>query len=527
MSADSSRPKRGYATAFVLALILAAFCAQSIPRRHALENHYRSNEGIYVISAVMTHWEIEYGHPSVIDLLRCGDIYAPMQFLLAQPLLALGPTSLEALRRLNIAWLAVLLVVAHFAGAQLTGRREGGWLAALAVATFGSVYDFAWYYNQLLLTALFVMASLALMFSSDQLRNRKRAALAGLAITAAFLSHRGSPPLMLGPPIALFSLASWRRTRELKTLANAALMFAIAIVIASPHLYDYYVRSGHVVGTAVQHGESYVLKELAMGLSALDQSVEFFRLLGSWHLTPVVGIAWIAVAAWAIWQGRRDARLLALVVAAILPMIWLGLFKTKNRDFVFPVIPLWGPLVAAAVFALPDRLRARAGCGVAAALVMCGWVWPAWSEGRGPSYPSFDPMLGTSCHETIDALATVPEGGAIVLYVNGRDERFQPLGRDLLGCVHLSRPDLRAAMADFGDALDDTAALEVWAIATDAPGHDTARLLADAQLRVPPEIMVHQPSEPLPGVVRPPRPPNRRVLPTPVEADRTVMVFLP
>lgn len=511
----------------MLALILAAFCAQSVPRRHALENHYRSNEGIYVISAVMTRWDLEHGHPTIIDLLRCGDIYAPMQFLLAQPLLALGPTDLETLRRLNIAWLAVLLVVAHLAGARLTGRREGGWLAALAVATFGSVYDFAWYYNQLLLTALFIMATLALMFSSDQLRDRRRAALAGLAMAAAFLSHRGSPPLMLGPPVALFAVLSYRRTREFKTLVNAALMIVIAVAIASPHLYDYYVRSGHVVGTSVQRGESYVLKELAMGLAALDQSVEFFRLLGSWHLTPVIGLVWVAVAAWAIWAGRRDARLWTLLVAAMLPMIWLGLFKTKNRDFLFPVIPLWGLLFSAGVFSLPDRVRARAACGVAAALVLCGWVWPAWSEGRGPSFPSFDPMLGATCRETIDALTAVPERGATVLYVNGRDDRYQPLGRDLLGCVHLSRPDLRAAMADFGDALDDTAALEVWAIAPGAPGSDTAQLLADAQLRVPPEIMVHQPSEPLPGVVKPPRPPHRRVLSTPIDNDRTVMVFLP
>jgi hypothetical protein len=182
-------------------------------------------------------------------------------------------------------------------------------------------------------------------------------------------------------------------------------------------------------------------------------------------------------------------------------------------------------MIAGSLTLLGRRWERPAMAVLALAAAIYGLALPAWRETKMGPCVSPDPALSSACSETLDALSSTAPGAAAVLYNDGPEERFWYMTRDLLACVHLSRPDLPAAMIHTKRPTEPGAALEVWIVRDGDPGRDAARALVGRQLSLPPEAPAYVVDEPPRDVAPPDRPPVGRPLPTQLFDGSKVWVY--
>ena len=126
----------------------------------------------------------------------------------------------------------------------------------------------------------------------------------GIAMGFALLCHRGSPLLMLLPPLGIYALLTWRQLKFLVALRGTLFILIIAVAIAHGHLYDYYVVSEHVVAKPGSETGAYVFQELKHGLLSGDGLFFHYISLITIHFPHFVGWLWIPCAAF---LARPDA----------------------------------------------------------------------------------------------------------------------------------------------------------------------------------------------------------------------------
>ncbi len=485
------------AAALCLAAIIAvfaAFCELGAATDRARDGGCGSNEGDYLAGAVTMHMALSEGRPPTW-LLNPGYIMAPLQLILAQPLFALENHDMRVMRRLNLVYLFALLCATCALTARLFGKPAGV-LAALILASFNSTYTVAWFYNQLILTALFITLTIWLLLESNRLRNKKFAFLAGLSMAAALISHRGSPLLMLAPPVALYFLISMLEIRGRSVIYGLLILLTTAAIPAFGHIYHYY--SLKVL---------FTVEQVEGGLTQHRDLLHFVKTLHSLQLTKFIGWFWPFAALALLIKGNKDRRLWILLAAALPPLAWFGVFATKNDDYIYPVIPMFAVIIAGAVKLIPHKIVRRIVYGAAVVIaVFIGFYSPRIYSRPGAfnvkpiiyklskhpvmSFASSAPGLNESCEDLAKLLEQVEKGSAVLLHVAypGDTENGDPMStmRDLFVCGALKRTDLPAAQLGLDGRTDDNIQGEIWVYRKNSPHYDEALTMAKIQARTEP-----------------------------------------
>ncbi|MCZ7583729.1 MAG: hypothetical protein M5R36_10555 [Deltaproteobacteria bacterium] len=527
--------RRAGAAALVVAVWIAFYLSGSALDRRNLSG---SNEGDYLLGATQLYLRGQAEGLSLLRYLNPGYIMAPMQLVLAQPLFLLPERTIEHFRALNLLYFLALLAAVYALGAALFSR-SAGLVAALLVTGFGSSREVVWHYNQLVLTALFVTLTLHTMFSSRFFSRMGRTVLAGACFSAALLSHRGSPLLMLGPPVALYTLFAARERGWRAALKGVGLMLLVALPPASGHLFRYYFGSGHVIafygGDDVRVG--YGFSELTRGLTG---RLDLFTSSNRWDATATSDSSrpFSGRPAWA-WPRGSAARTIVFGPSCSPPrrrFFWFALFDTKNNDYIYPVLPLFALAIAGAAFLLPKPwLRVPALALLAVLTVYIDLLLPPLSA-RSPKEPggyypaavrlwyrdlvyAFEYQaagLGDACTEFLGELSRYGENGAAILYlVNGRVDPSASFQRDLMVCVQITRPDLPAAEVWFQEEMDDQVIGEVWILTPRDAGYDATTRLAITQVYTEAGQLAYNYQEKERGMHPPKRPPGAPyILPT-------------
>lgn len=187
----------------------------------------------------------------VADHLRDGDYLAPLTYdsrdpfaypplvrslgaaveLLGLPLHDWGPIAI------NLIFVPLLAGGCYLTGSLVFGRFAGALAAIFALGSAMVLQLFHVYLLDAPVAALVAISCWALL-ASDDLRDRRRAALAGALIGVAMLVKPTAPVFLLGPLALILIRGGWRRGGSLALLAGAA------VVVAGPH---YLVNLGEYV----------------------------------------------------------------------------------------------------------------------------------------------------------------------------------------------------------------------------------------------------------------------------------------
>ncbi len=523
-----------------LILMFSAFLWLGAATAHTHDGGCGSNEGDYLAGAVTMHLAMKEGRP-LRYLLNPGFFMAPLQLILAQPLFALENHGVKVMRHLNLVYLFALLCATCVLAARLFGKPAGV-LAALLLISFNATFTVAWFYHQLILTGLFITLTILFLLESNRLRNKGMTLLTGLCMAGALLSHRGSPLLMLAPPVGLYFLISIWEVRSRFVLFGLIALLGVAAIPAYGHLHHYYALK-----------VTFTAEQVDAGLNQNRDLFHFVKTLSELHLTKYLGWCWPMAAAFIAWRGRKDSRLWVLLAAALPPLFWFGFFGTKNADYIYPIIPMIAVMIAGAAWLIPMKAARFIAVGFLAIVsIIMGLFMPNVFSHPGkysdssflyrlsirPSMPftSSAPGLNESCDELMEMLREVDLGSAVILHVaypvGDTDFNLQPAGdsmsttRDLFVCGALARTDLPAAQIGLPDAPTKGVHAEVWVYPKDSSQYEKAYAVAKAQTRTEPGAPAwDEDNNPL-NISPPSRPPGEaRVLSVTLFHNEPVVVY--
>ncbi|MCB9477062.1 MAG: hypothetical protein H6685_09330 [Deltaproteobacteria bacterium] len=538
---DRPRPARTrLLTVFAVVWVVAIFWAFtelgqiSAVKRH---QHAGSNEGDYLTGAVNMHLRLRAGEPAPATLIDPGYIMAPMQLALAQPTLSRPDVTLEKVRRLSLIHFFLALAMTTLLAARLFGP-VGVILAPLFLASIHSSQLVVFFYNQLALTAFALTLTIYCLIRTEFLTSRLWIVATGIAMGFALLCHRGSPLLMLLPPLGIYALLTWRQLKFLVALRGTLFILIIAVAIAHGHLYDYYVVSEHVVAKPGSETGAYVFQELKHGLLSGDGLFFHYISLITIHFPHFVGWLWIPCAAFLARRGKYDGRFWLIVATAVLPPLWFGFFGTKNNDYIYPVMPFFALIFAGGIDQIPRRgPRLAVATGVVLVTIVTGWIVPAFTA-LGPdriperiwqqavfwsrAMPFDRSSLGMtlSCDEFVDLMKTRGEkpGGIVIAYGPPEVDEF---ALDMMPCVQMRLADWAVSRSPLPDDVDEANYAEIWVYPAGAKNADTAVEMGRVMAKQEPGI----PFESYMGLDPAPRPDGNAItLPSTIQ-DKPVAVY--
>jgi len=314
----------------------------------------------------------------------------------------LGPSALAARLPSLVFTVATLLVVALFAG-RLFGP-DAAWTATIVTAAtpFTLAYSRTVIFDSALtLWVVLAVAGWYLAVEEDGNRAPWYRAVAWIALGLGVLTKG---PIALGLPLmVVLPYAMWRR--RAKALADPiSILLFVAIVL--PWVF---AISREVPG----YLEYVIVTETAGRLTttALKRTGPFWYFLA---IFPAAVLPWsIALVAggWQRWRtrerlvGQADGRLVLLLLWIVVPLIFFTLSRSKRPQYVLPLVPGAGLLVAALWTDVRDRLPGVRSAALGLALVgvfflvastkISGWV-PA-SPAVASSIPVTAVVLGISC----------------------------------------------------------------------------------------------------------------------------------
>lgn len=299
-------------------------------------------------------WSLEHGQ--IVRWLRSEDPKGPVPAFLALPLLYLVGDGPLAARLLSVLSHVGLILLAFALGRQIAGRPSAGLWAALLCA--GSPMVFGWCrldYPEPL-TALFVLAALALM-----LRPRLPFLLLGLCLALGLMVKLSFAVLMVGP--ALWLLARQLRTQGARGLLPLLACLAVFLAAVSPWLLH------NMRMVLVNMGDTH--HELGM----LGRA----RTLGYFHLPSVAPLLAMATMALPVLWVARPAGRWALALPGLCALVSLAIFLTSFTywsRYLMPTVTVLAVLAGCGLDWAQQQLRPglRRGFGAAAVLLLLGQV---------------------------------------------------------------------------------------------------------------------------------------------------------
>jgi 4-amino-4-deoxy-L-arabinose transferase-like glycosyltransferase len=284
--------------------------------------------------------------------------------LLALSIRAFGPTA-TALRWPSLLAAACLALCL----AAVVRRAAGAWAAAAAAAFLVTL---PWFADSSRGVAaeipLTTLGAAALLVAAGGTESKRRAALAGALLGAAFLCK-----LWLVVPVGVATLALYLPWRGPSRAAALAVLLATALAVAGLHLAAVALFAPDVLGhwTGIYLGRSLAERVGGAGYAAywIRPPLFYAGLLAHAFvlLLPLVAAGVVA----AVRRfGEPVPRALLLWAAGTL---LLSLFRVKSGGYAYVVVPAWAALAALGAHALADwRPRASAVVAVALSLVAVG-----------------------------------------------------------------------------------------------------------------------------------------------------------
>lgn len=302
--------------------------------------------------------------------------YPPGLYVFAQPFAALverGASDMTILRVVVLAVDAIAGLLLYWVVVRAWGNRVA---AAIAVALYQLIPLDLRVVTTGNLTNAFAQSisvfALAL-FAAPSVRWERRwaAPLLALLLTAAFLSHTSTFPILFTTAVLVAALFWWKGGASLGSPAGAVLAATVIALVASVALYYAHFGSTYRTEFARIGAEAASAAPDAggRGIGARLGSVPMYLRL---YLGPGA-LLLAAVGAWDLYQrGTRDRLTLSIAAWAASCLVFLAIGILTPVDMRYYLASI--PAVAIAGAAGAAMLWSRAGLPRIAAAVLLGWV---------------------------------------------------------------------------------------------------------------------------------------------------------
>jgi hypothetical protein len=337
---------------------------------------------------------------------------------------ALAGQGLTCLRLLNLVFIGVLVLAVYGLGRRL-GSESVGLIAATLVSLYPLVYGEGRQFGADLPGAAMTALTFWALVATDRLSRMGRCAWLGLALGFGVLIR---PQVLLfvvpGSLVTLgLALLDKQGASRRRVLLGALLAASVAAAISGVWWVG---RLGEIAAFVGSHQEGLahhseegrsLLAGLSYYLHALPRSVTPFQLL---TLALAGGALLLEL------RGKRDPRLVILLVWLLGGLLILAFFTARSGRYLLPLCPALALVTAYGLCAVPHRGSRRLIIVITLGVASLSWFWDSFF-GRGA--PAADPALRAATEVSALLQRQVPGGARIGVHLeDGCGPRRAPVG---------------------------------------------------------------------------------------------------